>query len=129
MGNKYAKGQPFKYTDPKVFEEKANEYFNATPEERITLTGLLIHLDISKPTLASYLNKEGFKDIILKAKIRIEHAYELSLREKGGAGNIFALKNFGWQDKTETEIYGKNGGPIEHSDLTPEQAYRKLMDD
>ena len=33
----------------------------------------------------------------------VENSYEMSLRENGRTGDIFALKNFGWRDKMEVE--------------------------
>jgi hypothetical protein len=35
------------------------------------------------------------------AKMKIEHAYEKSLRKNGRSGDIFALKNFGWTDRMD----------------------------
>lgn len=59
------------------------------------------------------------------AKLKIENAYEVSLREKGGAGNIFALKNFGWIDEQRRILSGDENAPIytkivrEIIDVTP----------
>ena len=39
----------------------------------------------------------------MNAKLKVENSYEKELRGKFFAGAIFALKNFGWSDKMETE--------------------------
>lgn len=36
--------------------------------------------------------------------MRVENAYEQRLGEHSPTGAIFALKNFGWKDKTEAEV-------------------------
>jgi len=99
------------FSDSKKMEEILNKYFEETPEEKITLTGIILALDISKDTFYQYAKLPEFKAIIDKARLRVENSYETDLREKGRAGDIFALKNFGWKDKTETEI--SNNGNIE----------------
>lgn len=53
-----------------------------------------------------------FSFIIKRAKTAIEQAIEnrLALGKGSPAGQIFILKNgFSWKDKTETEMYGKDG--------------------
>ena len=84
-------------------ESDIKKYFDKTPEDEITLTGLILSLDMCKETFYNYSEKPEFKDIINKARLRIENSYELSLRKNGRTGDIFALKNFGWQDKQEIE--------------------------
>lgn len=51
----------------------------------------------------NYEEKDEFADVVKRAKLRIENVYELDLRKKGGAGAIFALKNFDWHDRQEIE--------------------------
>lgn len=108
--NKNLGGRPVKFSDPKKMEAILDKYFADTPEDKITLTGIILALDITKDTFYQYAQKEGFKEIINKARLRVENSYENDLRDKGRAGDIFALKNFGWKDKTETEIL--NNGSI-----------------
>lgn len=97
---------PLKWKTPEEIKPIIDEYFETTPTERITLTGLCLALDTNKQTLANYQDKKDFKHIIQMAKLRIEHAYELSLRKSGRSGDIFALKNFGWDDKSELKHSG-----------------------
>ena len=92
-----------KWSSPKDIEVIIDDYFAKTPEEEITLSGLCIALDSNKQTLANYQEKEDFKHIITMAKMRIENAYERSLRKNGRSGDIFALKNFGWEDRPKKQ--------------------------
>lgn len=85
-------------------EKLIEEYFELTPIEEWTLSGLNIALDISKQTLFNYQKKNEYKDIIAKAKLLIEYSYELSLRKRGRAADIFAMKNFGWSDKRSISV-------------------------
>lgn len=97
-------GRPLKFKSAQEILDKAQEYFDITPPKHQTITGLAIALDTSRETLINYENRDEFFDAIKKCKDRVEHAYELSLRERGSAGDIFGLKNFGWKDKQEQEI-------------------------
>lgn len=77
-----------------------------------TITGLTLHLDFcSKTSLYKYAEKEGFMHPIKKAITRIEkhHETQIAFGDKC-TGNIFALKNFGWKDKIETD--NKHSGDI-----------------
>lgn len=107
-------GRPTKYTNCEELEKKINEYFNEVKEEEITITGLCLYLGINKDTFYEYAKRDEFKDIINLARLVVENSYEISLRKNGRTGDIFALKNFGWQDRTEVEV---KRDPIE--DLTP----------
>lgn len=104
-------GKPLKFKTRKELIDKINQYFSDTEKGELTVTGLALVLG-SKQLIQDYEKRDGFSDIIQQAKLFIENDYELDLRKNGGAHNIFALKNFGWKDKIETETYGKDGGPI-----------------
>lgn len=89
------------YSSPEELEKVIDEYFSNTSEDRITLTGLILHLGICKDTFYEYAKREGYKKIINLARLKIENTYEQDLRSKGRTGDIFALKNFGWRDQQE----------------------------
>lgn len=89
------------YHNAKELEDMIDEYFRDTPEEKITLTGLILHLGICKDTFYEYAKRDEYKNAINQARLRIENSYELSLKDKGRTGDIFALKNFGWRDQQE----------------------------
>lgn len=98
-------GRPKKFKSIKELQEKIDAYFVDCEEyeEPITLTGLCIWLDTTRETLMDYQEADEFSDTIKKAKQRIENAYEKRLIKRGNAGDIFALKQFGWTDKQEID--------------------------
>lgn len=97
-------GRPLKFKSPEELEKKCKEYFEVTHASQVTITGLALHLDTCRQTLMDYQGKPEYSDTIKKAKLAVENAYELSLRESGRTGDIFALKNFGWKDKQEMDL-------------------------
>ena len=99
-------GRPLKFKNAKEIEELADLYFNNTPEHEWTITGLALALDTNRETLVRYGKKTRFYDTIKRIKTKVENSYEKSLRVRGTAGDIFALKNFGWSDKQEMEMSG-----------------------
>lgn len=73
-----------------------------------TVTGLSLHLGFAnKSSLYDYADKVEFSYSIKKAVSRIEKFHEIAIT-KGDkcVGNIFALKNFGWKDRTHHEVTG-----------------------
>jgi len=71
--------------------------------EPITWTGLALYVGFSSRQLIDeYLNYDGFSDSVKRAKTLVEYGYEKLLhRVSNAAAPIFALKNFGWNDKQE----------------------------
>ena len=114
--NKYALGntggRPAAFETPDALIEQVMAYFDYCKEEgeKATITGLTLYLGFSsRASLDDYCKRsEEFSYILKRAKLAVENSYELS----GQSFDIFALKNMGWKDKTETEMYGKDGGPI-----------------
>lgn len=100
------RGRPLKFATSEELQSKIDKYFELTPIELQTITGLALHLDTSRETLMEYQERPDFIDTVKKAKLRIEHAYEIRGMEKGGAFDIFRLKNMGWKDKYENELSG-----------------------
>jgi len=102
-------GRPRYYESPSEMQQAIESYFQETPFDEITITGLALHLGFtSRQALIHY---EGYSqeyfDTIKRAKLIVENVYERDLRDKGGSGPIFALKNFDWSDKQEIEHQGK----------------------
>jgi len=101
------------------FEEMKASFFINTDGipiyEPLTITGLALALDTTRQTLMDYEERDEFTDTIKKAKTRIENYAEKRIFSSNPTGAIFALKNYGWRDKSENELYGKNGGAIEQS--------------
>ena len=99
------KGRPKKFKSVGELQNKIDAYFIdcVEKEEPVTVTGLCIWLDTTRDVLMDYQNDDEFSNAIKKAKQRIENAYEKRLIKRGNAGDIFALKQFGWKDKQEID--------------------------
>lgn len=124
METKHPGGRPLKFETLEELEDRIDEYFNNTPKEEWTITGLAIALDTFRSVLCDYGSGKyddedrEYSYTIKKAKHMVEHSYEVDLKKHGRTGTIFALKNFDWKDKTETDITS-GGEKIDNSDLDP----------
>lgn len=127
----HAGGRPLKFESVEELQEKIDNYFNTTPKEEWTMTGLCIDCDMDYQTLINYSEKEQFFEPIKKARLKVHNQYEISLRKNGRSGDIFALKNFGWTDKTEvdTNIGNKDNKPFELSNLSVEEIKELLKNE
>lgn len=117
---------------PEEFTRVAEEYFAAREAEDkpFTVNGLALALGMTRETLLRYGEKDGFSDAVKAVRARLEEYWECRLAGNNAAGTIFWLKNQGWSDKTETELYGKGGGPVQHEasvTLEPSEAYRRML--
>jgi len=115
-------GMQPKYKTPKELQAKIEEYFKKGVKKRQvevgrgerklvieipvpTITGLVLFCGFcSRQSFYAYEGKPEFSYTIKRARTLIEKEYEEQLSINGGAGPIFALKNFGWIDKTETVL-------------------------
>lgn len=110
-------GSP-KYETPEQLEAKVKEYFETGRRTRKVLSKEGVEVEIPCPTITDlclflgfdsrqsfydYEKRDGFSYTIKKARSLIEREYEELLQRGLGAGAIFALKNFGWVDKTEVD--------------------------
>ena len=123
MSNKV--GRQMKWPTVELLQAEVDRYFAETPMTHWTITGLALALDTDRHTLINYSEREEYFHTINKAKLMVENAYEIDLREKGHAGNIFALKNFGWKDKTEVDAtinQGKLTSLLDQFNDTDEEA-------
>lgn len=65
-----------------------------------TVTGLALHLDLTRQGLLNYQARPEFVDTIRRAKQKVEAGYEETLFSKFANGASFGLKeNFGWKDE------------------------------
>ena len=96
-----------KWKEPKELGVLFDKYFRNTPVKEYTVTGLALHANASRQTIDRYQKREGFTEMIKQAKLKVEHSYEISLKKGGKAGDIFALKNFGWTDQTQVDLTSK----------------------
>jgi len=107
-------GRPLKFATVEDLQAKIDKYFLDTPQDEWTITGLALELDTSRQTLLEYEGEvegrgqsQAYADAIKKAKLKVENGYEKDLKKHGRTGTIFALKNFDWKDKSETDITSK----------------------
>ena len=93
----------FEYVKGEVDGEEIIRY-----PENITITGLAVFLGFeSRQSIYDYEKDGKFSYIIKKARLKVEQSYENRLHSNTPTGAIFALKNMGWKDKTETEHSGE----------------------
>lgn len=90
-------GRPLKFETPKDLVKVIDGYLSNTEQEELSVTGLALVVG-SKQLIQDYEKREGYDEVVKRAKLIIENAYEMSLRKNGRSGDIFALKNFGWKD-------------------------------
>jgi len=114
-------GRPPYYATAEELQAKIKAYFNGGAYKRKVITSLGEKIEIPTPTITDlvlflgFADKQSFYDLevnpkfsytIKRARTFIEREYENCLRQTGCTGAIFALKNFGWVDKTEIEHTG-----------------------
>lgn len=115
-------GRPPHYQTPEEMQSVISDYFeNGVKKKTVvvgkpphqqtveievpTITGLCLHLGFeSRQSFYDYEQREGFSYTIKRARMLIEVEYEEQLQQGNTVGAIFALKNFGWKDKTEVEM-------------------------
>lgn len=113
------------YQTPVEMQVVVDEYINHTPDEELTVTGLALALGFtSRQALMNYQEKAEFVDTVKTAKLRVENAYERSLRKNGRSGDIFGLKNMGWKD--ESMVRSENKNLNANADISQEEALTKL---
>lgn len=78
-----------------------------------SISGLAYLLGMTTECLRSYSEKDYFSATVKRAKQRVEMSLEQRLANPACTGSIFSLKNnFGWKDKSEQELSGKDGAPL-----------------
>ena len=137
LTTKQSGGRPAKFKTPEALQKQIDRYFESCWAQKVdtsgnpiflrdkngkqtkkkillqikpyTITGLAVFLNTTRETLTDYEAKKKFSDTIKRTKEKI-HAYaeEALFIGKNPAGVIFNLKNnWGWKDKTETDINAK----------------------
>ena len=101
-------GRPRKYESAEEMQAHIDDYFNTrTPDDPVTITGLMIHCDfVSRQSFYDYEKNGDFAYTLKRARQRVEQHYERMAQRTDGqvTGPIFALKQFGWTDKTEQAV-------------------------
>lgn len=125
-------GRPKLFETPQEFEELAEAYFKKNEGKKISWTGLCLAVGASsRQSLERYKRGEHgqeFVDSIKRALTVVENYYE---EKEDGAKSIFALKNFGWQDKLDL---GHNGAVAVgeykmNQNMTPKEAAKAFQDE
>ncbi len=91
-------GAKLRFQSPQELREAIDQYFET--EEKPTLSGLALHLGLTRQSVQNYKHREEFSEIIIRAAQRIETLYEEKLvYGKNPTGVIFALKcGMGWKE-------------------------------
>jgi hypothetical protein len=105
-------GRPRKFTDADKLFYDGMKYINECIENKkpILFTGLAVSLGTYKDVLHDYESgmydddSNKFSTSIKRLKVYCERFAEERIFSTQPAGAIFALKNYGWKDKTETDI-------------------------
>lgn len=107
-------GRPPKFETPEQLESMLSNFFEEEPV--LTMTGLALYLGFcDRRSMYDYEKRPEFSHSIKIARSMIENSYEKDIKTGGGtAGHIFALKNFGWSDKTQQEISGPDGSAVKN---------------
>jgi len=128
-------GRPPKYKTALELQEKIQEYFDTLSEtNKITITGLVLHCGFESRQAFYHLEqKDEFRYIIKRSRLKVENHYEKLLQGNMVAGPVFALKNMGWTDKQEIDHTSKgdkiNTQPsIVVSDQKTADELKKLLD-
>jgi hypothetical protein len=111
VGTARVKYKQCAYT-PDTLQGAMDFYFDTTPVDKWTITGLALSVVGGRETLRTYGKRPEYEDIVKAAKLKVEHAYELELREYGRSGTQFALRQFGWRDGQEAEMRVAGGATI-----------------
>ncbi len=101
-------GAKLKFQSPQELQDAVDDYFEI--EEKITLTGLALHLGLTRQSVQNYKHREEFSEIIIRAVQRIEALYEEKLvYGNKPTGVIFALKcGLGWRESSNEVEPTKN---------------------
>lgn len=118
---------------PSLYREEYAERVIEFCRDGYTLTAFAGEIGVARSTINEWISAHPeFSEAVSRAKALKARWWEERAREvalKGGQGGqatmiIFGLKNHApddFRDKTEHQLTGKDGAPIEHAMLTPEE--------
>ncbi len=103
-----AGGRPRAFNTPQELQKRIDEYkeYLKTNNKPPTIAGLTYYTGIDRQTLYNYKKQDEFFDTIKTFVDWVIMTYEEQAYDKGNAGIIFLLKNYGYTDKQEHEISG-----------------------
>lgn len=100
-------GRPLKFESLESLKDDIDSFFSEcdADEDPYTITGLALALGTCRQTLLNYEERDEFLDTIKQAKLKCENYAEKRLFKDGKpTGAIFALKNYGWVDRSEHDL-------------------------
>jgi len=121
---KHPGGRPRKYQTAEELQIAITDYFDNGVKTKTVVSGRKedpIITEIPVPTITGlvlhcgFCDRHSFYDLekipefthtIKRARAFIERHYEELLQAGNTIGAIFALKNFGWKDRSEMEVTG-----------------------
>lgn len=109
-------GRPLKFETADDLERAIESYFYDMKKSEgiITISGLAYHLGfVSRQSIYDYKEREEFSYTLKRATLFVESCYEEKLSGSSPTGAIFALKNMGWKDKTETGLTNAKGEDVQ----------------
>jgi hypothetical protein len=112
-----AGGRPLKFGSPEEILNAGMVYFERCKGEGrpLTITGLCIELGTYRDVLMDYQDDRGpeFSNAVKTLKTFCEnYAEEQVFIGRNCAGAIFALKNYGWRDKSDHALTDGEGKPL-----------------
>jgi hypothetical protein len=103
-GNKRGRPKVLGYKSTGEMQKDVDKYFDETPEEDWTITGLAMAISTDRQTLYGWKKGCEYARVVALARQRIEMHYEKLCKTRGNASGImFILKNMRWADRTEIE--------------------------
>ena len=110
LATKRPVGRPRLIESPQEMRARGEAYFAEcrASEEPILVTGLALALGLSgREALSEYGRREEYSVPVKELKSVCERFAESRLFANNPTGAIFALKNYGWTDRTEVEHSGR----------------------
>lgn len=117
-----AGGAPPFFKTPEELQKAVDEFIQNPPtvtvrskdeeyeKPLVTISGLCYKLGFaSRQSFYDYENRDGFSYTIKRARLYIESVYEGNLTMPNCTGSIFALKNLGWDDKSQVDSISSDG--------------------
>jgi hypothetical protein len=103
-----AGGRPKIFNTPNELQERLDEYkaYLETNGKPPTIAGLAYFTGLDRQSIYNYQKRDEFFDTLKQFRDWIIMNYEEQAFDKGNAGIIFLLKNYGYTDKQEHEVSG-----------------------
>ena len=74
LGKQNKVGRPLMFQTPEDLEREIKKYFESVEPDEITLTGLCLAIGTNKQVLSDYQSRDGYSDIVDKAKLIVENS-------------------------------------------------------